>query len=90
MKIKNVSNSIVVVHDLFDNGVNLILRPDEEKLLYNEDTEKSSALKQYITDEIIEIISDAEPEDGVGEHFEFLSDRVVVINDVSTGSQFSP
>jgi hypothetical protein len=53
MKIKNISDSIAVVSDLLDNGVDLILRPGEIKPLFNEDTEKSATLKHYVDTGVI-------------------------------------
>jgi len=80
MKIKNISDSVVVVHDLLDNGVDLILRPGEEKPLYNEDTEKSAELRHFIETDILEILGDLEPEAGLGEHFDFTDGTKVIIS----------
>lgn len=69
MKVKNTSSSVAIITDMVTSGQGLVIGPGQEILLYDEDTEKSSVLKQYITDGIIEVTGDAEPDSGVGERF---------------------
>lgn len=59
---------VAIITDMVDkSGQGLVLRPNEEILLFNEDTEKSVCLKQYVTDGIISILDmNLEPDTGEG------------------------
>ena len=69
MKVKNISTSIAIITDMVISGQGLVIGPNQEVLLYDEDTEKSAVLKQYIADNIIQVTGDEEPSTGVGERF---------------------
>lgn len=69
MKIKNISTSNVIITDMISKGQSLIIYPNQEMTLFDEDTEKSSVLKQYITDGVIQKVGEEEPGTGAGELF---------------------
>lgn len=55
MKVKNVSSSVAIITDMVTSGQGLIVPPDAEIIIHDEDAEKSPVLQQYISDGIIEI-----------------------------------
>jgi len=66
MKVKNTSSSVAIITDMVTSGQGLMIFPNQEITLYDEDTEKSAVLKQYIADGIIEVTGYTEPAAGVG------------------------
>ncbi len=67
MKIKNVSNGTVVISDLpgAQTGQGMTLHANAEKILFNEDAEKSTQLRTMIDAGIISVLSQGEePTDG--------------------------
>lgn len=62
MKIKNISTSIALIPEIKDSeGAGLIVQPNQEVIIYDEDAEKSPTLQGYITDHIIEVTGPDEP-----------------------------
>ena len=78
MKVKNVSSSVAIITDMIISGQGLVIYPNQEVLLYDEDTEKSAVLKQYIADNIIQVTGEEEPSAGVGERFVYDDTKKVL------------
>lgn len=67
MKIKNASNQLLIFNDLFRHGTqaNVELDPHQELIIYNEDAEKSNALKIFIDAGLVIVLeSGTEPSTG--------------------------
>lgn len=90
MRVKNMSNGTVIIDDIVDTQSGLkgiTLQSGVEILLYDEDTEKSSQLKAFLTSGVLANIGDEEPAEGAGD----MDDKLIAW--VKAGDvyiQFSP
>jgi len=82
MKIKNVSSSKVIIDDVGAKGVNIKLEPGEIKVIFDEDAEKSPALKKLIDAGFVQKIGDEEPSIGPKDVTQKIIDWIIS-NDVA-------